>query len=190
MEYYSIPGLTKIRFGGAHPKNISVLNQEHNGEAYLLPSLPPNMTEFKEEHLPKRDFFRECLRAQWFRSNFESVHDFLAALNAGIDAAEDKEGLDSLNWLIDQVINISWRLRKSHKNWASKPEYSKLPEHQKICLDDARADERSEEMARAFLKDFSAWFFKSAYSFGIKISDESLKTLEEEVFLKSIPALL
>lgn len=39
--YYDYPNLLAQKFGGSKPQNISQLNSERGGNAYLLPSLPP-----------------------------------------------------------------------------------------------------------------------------------------------------
>lgn len=58
--YREILGVTAMGFGGSKPQNVSVLNSQNAGEAYLLASLPPKLIS-KHLRCPKYDFFSESV---------------------------------------------------------------------------------------------------------------------------------
>ena len=58
--------LSVMGYGGAHPKNISVLNKDNHGETYLFQSLPPTLQK-RTIHPPKKSFFSNTLYRFFFR---------------------------------------------------------------------------------------------------------------------------
>lgn len=49
--------LTVIGFGGSKPQNIGVLNNQHGGTAYLLPSMPPPAAAPRDDRMPRANVF-------------------------------------------------------------------------------------------------------------------------------------
>ncbi len=56
VGYSDIFGLTVTAYGGTQPQNVSVLNSQNAGRAYLLSSCPP-VFENRNIKLPSQDFF-------------------------------------------------------------------------------------------------------------------------------------
>jgi CRISPR-associated protein Csy1 len=56
VGYSDIFDLTVTAYGGTQPQNVSVLNSQNAGRAYLLSSCPP-VLEKRAIRLPKTDFF-------------------------------------------------------------------------------------------------------------------------------------
>ncbi|MBQ1784056.1 MAG: type I-F CRISPR-associated protein Csy1 [Gammaproteobacteria bacterium] len=81
--YSDYPNLLAQKFGGSKPQNISQLNSERGGNAYLLPSLPPMWQSIAIKpplrhvsvFLAKRGAFA---RRPQVRQLTRSLHDFLA----------------------------------------------------------------------------------------------------------------
>jgi len=68
-DYEDIFDLTEIALGGSKPQNVSVLNSQNAGRAYLLSSCPP-VLEKRTVRLPKTDFFAQCLYRKNFQDSF------------------------------------------------------------------------------------------------------------------------
>src|SRR5690606_31155764 len=67
--YADIYELTVTAYGGTQPQNVSVLNSQNAGRAYLLPSYPP-VLEKRTVRLPKTDFFAQSLYRRNFQEGF------------------------------------------------------------------------------------------------------------------------
>jgi CRISPR-associated protein Csy1 len=74
--FSEIYGLTVSGYGGTKPKNISVLNNQNHGEAYLLPSSPPQLADRKVQ-TPRTDFFKNSLWLKAFKDDFLKFHALL-----------------------------------------------------------------------------------------------------------------
>ena len=75
--FASLPNITRQRFGGDHPKNISGLNNKHQ-DVLLLDSSPPQLTSNKNLVI-KKDFYQECLWPKAFQYQFYLIHHVLVA---------------------------------------------------------------------------------------------------------------
>uniref|UniRef100_UPI00402B2792 type I-F CRISPR-associated protein Csy1 n=1 Tax=Methylomonas sp. PHL2-19 TaxID=3438878 RepID=UPI00402B2792 len=136
QEFY---GLTEIGFGGTKPQNISVLNNQNGGTAYLLPSLPPPLTLNKLQP-PKTDFFLQSVYAKHFLEKFQALHAlFQDNVPANIHVREGRD-----YWLLqiaEQVMETVWALRELPGGWS---EHGQLPPTQKIWLDQDHAEQREQ----------------------------------------------
>ena len=74
--YADIYELTVTAYGGTQPQNVSVLNSQNAGRAYLLPSYPP-VLEKRTVRLPKTDFFAQSLYRRNFQEGFIQLHQFM-----------------------------------------------------------------------------------------------------------------
>lgn len=134
----SIPNQTEIGFGGTKPLNISMGNSRAGGTAYLLPSLPPAVSEGPKTRLPKKDFFAEILPRAEVRHSLRVLHGlFLRKQN-------NKEIRDAIRAEVDALASISVSmaagLRMERPGWSENAE--DLPAAQKIWLDSAYRDAR------------------------------------------------
>ncbi len=156
-----IYGLTGIGYGGTKPQNISALNNQNGGVAYLLSSMPPEL-ESRPIRLPKKDFFNEVLWNKAFDWAFKELDYLLnkdwhktfeirnqrdAAFEAAIYRAAD---------LLEQV-------REKNSGWSDSDTYENLPNWQKIWLDQKYANKRdeSDEYLDFAMEGFTRWFLEA-----------------------------
>ena len=107
-----IYGLTVIGFGGTKPQNISVLNSQNGGAAYLLPSMPPQL-EARKTQPPKSSFFTNTLWVKPFESDFQAFHKALQRLAAeGGNNIHNRRKRDYLiRNIIYQVVDRLWAVQ-------------------------------------------------------------------------------
>ncbi|MFN3786744.1 MAG: type I-F CRISPR-associated protein Csy1, partial [Thiothrix sp.] len=74
--FADIPGLLTLHFGGTKPQNISKLNSENHGEAWLMPCFPPGVQQHYL-HLPKADFFQWLPWDEDWREIMTALHKLL-----------------------------------------------------------------------------------------------------------------
>lgn len=156
-----IPGLTVIKYGGTKPQNISVLNNQNAGRAYLLSSVPPTLTQ-RQVRLPTRNFFRHSLSIRKFQDSFQTLDRLM---QNRINNIHIREGIrNTLNYLIDQVLQQALRIRASEPGWSNGEHYQNLPLEQRIWLDDAYIEQReqTDDWLEAVVNDFTRWII-SAY---------------------------
>jgi CRISPR-associated protein Csy1 len=132
--------LTVIGFGGTKPQNISVLNSQHGGTAYLLASWPPSL-ELRAIQPPKTNFFLQSLYFKDFQDKFLALHKLFAELVPNnIDVREGRD-----YWIlqiVEQLMEKVWALRELAGGWT---ENTALPAVQKIWLDANHAALRETE---------------------------------------------
>jgi CRISPR-associated protein Csy1 len=132
--------LTVIGFGGTKPQNISVLNSQHGGTAYLLASWPPSL-ELRTIQPPKTNFFLQSLYFKDFQDKFQALHKLFAeSVPNNIDVREGRD-----YWIlqiVEQLMEKVWALRELAGGWT---ENTALPAVQKIWLDANHAALRETE---------------------------------------------
>lgn len=153
-------GLSVVGYGGTKPQNISVLNNQHGGAAYLLPSCPPVLADRKIQP-PRRDFFRDSLWLQSFKDDFQKFHGQLALDRNNIHVRNKRDWF--IRAIIYQVADRLWIMRSLEPGWSESENYVNLPRHHKIWLDQANFETRDEEPQwfEAVQKDLARWFVKS-----------------------------
>ncbi|MFI3190167.1 type I-F CRISPR-associated protein Csy1 [Crenothrix sp. D3] len=140
--YSEIYSLTVIGFGGTKPQNISVLNSQNYGTAYLLESLPPI---FKKRNInpPKSNFFSSSLRLKDFQEDFDALHKQLSSDINNIHVKKKLEWM--IKNIIYQVADKLWQIRYLDAGWSTSDNYQNLPQPQKIWLDQAYQDTRQQQ---------------------------------------------
>lgn len=135
-----IYNLTVIGFGGTKPQNISVLNNQNGGTAYLLASLPPTL-ELRAAQAPKTNFFLQSLYLKDYQDKFKALHKlFLDTVPNNIAVREGRD-----YWIlqiVEQLMEKVWAIRELPGGWS---ETSALPPAQKIWLDAANSEMRDSE---------------------------------------------
>lgn len=156
-----IYGLSVIGYGGTKPQNISVLNNENYGEALLLPSLPPSLSN-RVVHPPRTDFFSESLKPKWFADDFQTFHSLLIsdANNIHIRRKRDR----TIKSIISKVVDRLWSIRYLEAGWSESDNYQNLPLNQKIWLDQKYRETRQSDISwfDSIQSKLSRWF-GSAY---------------------------
>jgi len=142
--YREYPNLAIVKFGGTKPQNISQLNSERHGEAWLLPSLPP---EWKSTGL-KPPCHVETVFGRWimgFRAIREPVQilgKFLRKTDHNNKAIRNTRA-ELTRQIIDEVLMLAVRIQQLPSGWSADPE-CRLSRAEKAWLDPGRADEGSD----------------------------------------------
>ncbi|MDD5053548.1 MAG: type I-F CRISPR-associated protein Csy1 [Sulfuricurvum sp.] len=133
--------LTAIGYGGTKPQNISVLNNQNGGKAYLLRSMPP-VIEKRSIRFPKRDFFRESIRPYDVKDTFHALHTIFKTDYNNVNIRDGKHY--RYQQLIDRVIEKMWDVRS-----VAESQYfegtSQLAGYQRIWLLDSFVKQRESE---------------------------------------------
>ncbi|MCL7421370.1 MAG: type I-F CRISPR-associated protein Csy1 [Methylobacter sp.] len=184
VGYDDIFDLTITAFGGTQPQNVSVLNSQNAGRAYLLASAPPNLKQ-RQVRLPTHNFFRNSLRARLFKEEFHSLDKLI---RTGINNIHVREGIrNTLKFIIDQVLQRAFRVRAYEPGWSHTQHYQSLPLAQRIWLDDANLEQREsqDDWLADVVSDFARWILdtyeylcKETY---IKLSDHELHEVRRMV---------
>lgn len=152
-DFYDI---TEVRYGGTKAQNVGILNSMHSGTSYLLPSLPPSIEE-RSVRLPRYDFFKNSLPRYYFEPLYHSLYKiFSTSYNSKIL----RDSRDALyDEILNRVVGFSWRIRGETSGWSDRVQYSHLPMHQKIWLDDAYKEERFQSNAwiTPIVEEISRW---------------------------------
>ncbi|MBO3657715.1 type I-F CRISPR-associated protein Csy1 [Acinetobacter haemolyticus] len=173
VGYSDIFGLTVTAYGGTQPQNVSVLNSQNAGRAYLLPSCPP-VLEKRTIRLPKTDFFVQCLYRKNYQDSFIQLHKFLQLDLNNIDIRNAIRNI--IQFVIDQILLQAFRTREyAVEGWSNQDYYSSLPKLQRIWLDKVHQttrdedndwrDELSREIARWILRSYEK-VISDAYTLG------------------------
>ncbi|WP_031431426.1 type I-F CRISPR-associated protein Csy1 [Methylomicrobium agile] len=149
-----IYNLAAIGFGGTKPQNISILNNQNGGIAYLLPSLPPVLAQ-RVVRRPKSSFFKDSLYFKPYREEFLALHRLFMAKPNNIDIRDGRD-----DWIIsiaERVLETVGQLRQETAGWS---ENTRLPLAQKIWLDsafDVRREQEDEWLAEIIVS-LADWF--------------------------------
>ncbi len=155
-----MPGLTVTLYGGTKPQNISVLNNQNAGRAYLLNSVPP-IFEQRQVRLPTRHFFRNSLSARRFQDSFQTLDRLM---RSGVNNMHVRDGIrNTLKYLIDAVLRQAFTIRATGPGWSQTEHYRDLPLAQRIWLDDAYLEQReqSEVWLEEVTGDFARWIVRT-----------------------------
>jgi len=157
--YSEIYDLTIIGYGGTKPQNISVLNSQNGGKAYLLRSMPPVLKK-RDIRFPKNNFFQDSIKAWEVSEIFDALHRIASTDYNNIDIRNGR--IRRYEQLMDKIIEKMWAVRLvSSEQYYEKN--SKLKSHQKIWL--AHEYEEMRERDDAWLdkieKEITLWILKS-----------------------------
>lgn len=176
--------MTVTAFGGTQPQNVSVLNSQNAGRAYLLASTPPAI-KLRQIRLPTHNFFRNSLRGKQFNESFENLDKLM---RCGVNNADIREGINNtLKFIIDQVLQRAFKVRDHGAGWSNTGHYQSLPLAQRIWLDDVNLEQREsqDDWLEDVVSDFARWIldtyeylFKETY---IKLNDHELREVRSIV---------
>ena len=139
--YDDIFDLTVTAYGGTKPQNISAINSQNGGVAYLLLSTPPKLIK-RDIQLPTDSFFKSSLRPWQFKVHFVELHRLMKHY------ANNKETRDAitkvLNVIIGQILEVALQIRASAElGWSEREHYQNLPLSQRIWLDNFYSADRT-----------------------------------------------
>jgi len=179
--YDDVLDLTVTGYGGTQPQNVSVLNSQNAGRAYLLMSAPPTI-EKRTVRLPTTDFFSQSLRSWSFKEPMHELHKFMALdiNNMKIRAAIS----NTIIYIAKMVLKEASMLRDAEIGWSTREHYQGLEEYQRIWLDDVYVTLRIEqsEWIKPLGREFAQWFMRTYKSNlnadAIQLSDYELIHVE------------
>lgn len=183
--YREWPNLIIQKFGGTKPQNISQLNSERHGEAWLLPSLPPTW-QSRETGLPLHtgNAFERFERTP-------DVRDLLKRLGRYLRFVNDRqwnnfEVRQKRAWyvdeLIDQLIHWAAMLQQQPAGWSTRPE-CRLPASQKRWLDPGAYEEAAEASTtwpRDVAEAFGRWLNRGLRRHKLAAGDDELRAWRKE----------
>lgn len=177
-----IYGLTVIGFGGTKPQNISVLNSQNFGTAYLLSSVPPNL-EQRYTQPPRTSFFINSLYAKNYSDEFTQLHKLLVNENNNIHIRNKRDWL--IRNIIYQVADKLWQVRFLPVGWSLSDNYQQLPLWQKIWLDQHYQQQRSvdENYLTTVKQELAIWLINSYKKIhddkAVNLGDDQLKAIKD-----------
>ena len=153
--FKEIFGLLTQHFGGTKPQNISKLNSNNGGEAWLLPSIPPSL-QAQYVALPKVDFFKAMHWDKQLSELLKALHPLLATDYNNVDIRAGRKRL--MTYLFEWILERAARLQNQNAGW-SQAEGFELPKEQQIWLDAVFAEQREAEKdwREKIAKSISTW---------------------------------
>lgn len=176
IGYADIFDLTVTAYGGTQPQNVSVLNSQNAGRAYLLLSCP-SILEKRTVRLPSIDFFAQCLYRKNYQDSFLQLHKFMQLDLNNIDIRTAIRNL--IQFVIDQVLLQGFKIRDYYpEGWSQQEYYASLPKLQRIWLDSMYAEQRENdsEWRNELSEDIARWILRSYEK--VIIESEMLGTAE------------
>ena len=161
VGYADIYDLTVTAYGGTQPQNVSVLNSQNAGRAYLLSSAPPQF-EKRTIRLPKTDFFAQCLYRKNFQDSFLQLHKLMQLDVNNIDIRTAIRNI--IQFVIDQVMFQAFKIRQSYaEGWSNEDYYASLPKLQCVWLDHFYENEREQddEWRNELNREIARWILRS-----------------------------
>lgn len=159
--YADIYELTVTAYGGTQPQNVSVLNSQNAGRAYLLSSCPP-VLEKRAIRLPKTDFFAQCLYRKNYQESFVQLHKFMQLDLNNIDIRTAIRNI--IQFVVDQILVQAYRTREySVEGWSNQTYYLNLPKLQRMWLDSIYSAEREDDTdwRDELSREISRWIVRS-----------------------------
>ncbi|MDO9364751.1 MAG: type I-F CRISPR-associated protein Csy1 [Methylotenera sp.] len=179
--YDDVLNLTVTAYGGTQPQNVSVLNSQNAGRAYLLMSAPPTI-EKRSVRLPKNDFFSQSLRSRLFKEPMHELHKLMAL---DINNIKIRTAISNLIiYIVKMVAQEAESIRDADVGWSAREHYQGLEACQRIWLDNVYLSERSvqnewlEKLARQFSQWFMAMYKTTLSAEAIILSDHELLHVE------------
>lgn len=152
--------LSVIGFGGTKPQNISILNSQNGGKAYLLQTLPPTLQQ-RSIQPPRRNFFSNTLNPWTYKESFQAFHRLLSADYNNIHIRKGRDKV--IQYIVSQVIDRMWQVRQLDPGWSEHEGCAALPGWQKLWLDAHYQAERedNDEWLEKVEREFARWFLLS-----------------------------
>ena len=181
--YSEIYDLTIIGYGGTKPQNISVLNSQNGGKAYLLRSMPP-MLKKRENYFPKNDFFQDSIRVWDVSEIFDALYRIYSTDYNNINIRNGRTY--RYEQLMDKIIEKMWSVRLISQEQYYEPT-SKLKSYQKIwlCHEYEEAREKEDDWLDKLENEITRWLVKSyekrVNKKGFLLGEEEKKDMAEIV---------
>lgn len=171
-----------IGFGGTKPQNISALNSQNGGKAYLLTSMPPELAP-RNIQPPKTNFFVNTIWLNAYKTDFQKLHTLLIGDVNNMHIRNKRDRITKN--IVYQVFDKLWMVRSLDAGWSEAENYVKLPKYQKIWLDQLYEANRNEntEWLNSVKNDFARWFINAYIRIlgknAVSLGDEQLSYFKE-----------
>ncbi|MGB7344256.1 MAG: type I-F CRISPR-associated protein Csy1 [Pirellulaceae bacterium] len=148
-------GVLTVRYGGTQPQNISKLNSNNAGQAWLLPSLPPTLSR-DHVRIPKRDFFNSLRWDDELKRIYTAVHRIFSTDYNNVNIREARK-----RWfesIFEWVFYRATILQQHDPHWSDDASVH-LPLAQKLWLDAGNWERRDQDdtWQQAIAESFSQW---------------------------------
>lgn len=158
-SYSEVFGSVTIGYGGTKPQNISVLNSQNGGRAYLLASFPPELKK-REVSFPTKDFFSQCINQRKLRKSIKHLDSYYKDTRNNMTVRESYVTIIQ-NIIDDLIITKMWQLREVAEEQYYEAS-SQLSSHQKIWLtEDIDTRLESDDWLDALMQDITTWILNS-----------------------------
>ncbi|MCU7935466.1 MAG: type I-F CRISPR-associated protein Csy1 [Candidatus Thiodiazotropha sp. (ex Dulcina madagascariensis)] len=158
------PDFAILNFGGTKPQNISQLNSERHGEAYLLASTPPNWQNQPPQPPLKVEsiFERRFGHRRAVRRLTGTLRRFLASTRDWNNIAVRDKRDELLALIIDELLQFAAELQELSPGWSARPECA-LNQEECFWLDPRRV---LDDEAFATLRITTNWRGPVCHRFG------------------------
>lgn len=141
QKYQRVLDTVCIRFGGSQPQNISYLNNQNSGKAYMFLSVPHKI-ENRDITRPRKDFFKDTLVYGQFRNLFQDLHDCYECERNNMETRQNARTAEE--HIIDKVLTYADYLRALPEGWTDGKNVA-LSKAQKLWLDEKYAEQSAED---------------------------------------------
>ena len=165
QEDVRYPNLAIQRFGGSNKQNISQLNSQRHGEAYLFPCEPPSWQSQIKPPLNINSVFRHRFERQVWSRHIKPLQDFLFSVRGDYTNVEIRRSRGRrVDTLVDVILSQAAEIQQMQPGWSADPD-CRLPLAEQYWLDLKREDEDFQSE-----RDAADWQTEVADTFAIWLS--------------------
>ena len=167
LEEVRYPDLAVQSFGGTKPQNISQLNSQRGGRAYLVSCEPPDWQRQTTPPLNITSIFSQRFERRLYREHIQPLRDFLqrVADRPNNDRIK-KQRAQRLDAIVDEILNRAAFIQQLPPGWSAAPD-CRLPLAECCWLDPERAETDEEFRSQ---RDATDWPAEVAQRFAIWLS--------------------
>lgn len=167
QEEVRYPDLAVQSFGGTKPQNISQLNSQRGGRAYLVSCEPPDWQRQTTPPLNITSIFSQRFERRLYREHIQPLRDFLqrVADRPNNDRIK-KQRAQRLDAIVDEILNRAAFIQQLPPGWSAAPD-CRLPLAECCWLDPERAETDEEFRSQ---RDATDWPAEVAQRFAIWLS--------------------
>ena len=167
LEEVRYPDLAVQSFGGTKPQNISQLNSQRGGRAYLVSCEPPDWQRQTTPPLNITSIFSQRFERRLYHEHIQPLRDFLqrVADRSNNDRIK-KQRAQRLDAIVDEILNRAAFIQQLPPGWSADPD-CRLPFEERCWLDPERAETDEEFRSQ---RDATDWPAEVAQRFAIWLS--------------------
>ena len=156
-------------FGGTKPQNISQLNSQRGGKAYLVSCEPPDWQQQATPPLHISSIFHQRFERSLYREHIQPLHDFLqrVADKPNNDRIK-KQRAQRLDEIVYEILNLAAFIQNLPPGWSKDPA-CQLKHEEQFWLDPGRSETDEEFRAQ---RDATDWPVQVAQNFAIWLSQK------------------